>query len=97
MNPLNLILSLVKGKNIYDTASKVLVTLAGFLSGMDPNKTGNDDLAAGVMVSVAKGLDAYAVDDNNEHGNIVDAVIAGLQEYRRQAVDLGLITDKPGS
>lgn len=88
------LLSLIKGRNIYETISKVLTLLAGFVAGADSNKSGTDDLTAGVLASVAKGIDAYAVQDNNLHGNVVDGVIAALEEYRAQAKDLGLITQQ---
>jgi hypothetical protein len=86
------LLSLFKRKKIYQTISKVLATLASFVAGADSDRKGNDDLTAGVLFAVAAGVDAYAEQDNNEYGNIVDGVIACLTEYRRQAVDLGLIT-----
>ena len=70
----------------------MLSTLAGFVAGADADRKGPDDLTAGVLFAVAAGVDAYAEQDNNQHGNIVDGVIACLTEYRRQAVDLGLIT-----
>jgi hypothetical protein len=86
------LLSLFRGKNIYQTISKVLSTLAGFVAGADSDRKGNDDLTAGVLFAVAAGVDAYAEQDNNPHGNIVDGVIACLTEYRNQAADLGLIS-----
>ena len=85
------VLGLIKGRNMYETISKVLTPLAGFVAGADSNKTGTDELTAGVLASVAKGIDAYAVQDNNEHGSVVDGVIAALEEYRAQAKDIGLI------
>ena len=93
MKNLNFLLSLIRGKNHYETISKVLATAAGFIAGADENKTGNDDLLAGCLLAVADGVSAYAVKDNNEHGNIVDGLIAGLQKYRAEMVACGKITN----
>lgn len=89
---LQFLLSLIKGSNLYETVVKVLTLVAGFIAGVDSNKQGNDDLLAGALYSVAAAVEAYGEKDNNEHGNIVDGVIAGLLEYREQMVTLGRIT-----
>jgi hypothetical protein len=89
---LKFILSLIKGKDTYDTIVKVLNVIAGFVAGADSNNTGNDDLLAGALTAVAHGVEAYGVKDNNEEGNIVDGLIAALQSYREEAVKLGRIT-----
>lgn len=89
---LQFLLSLIKGKNIYDTVAKILTVLAGFLAGADADKNGNDDLAAGAVYALATAVEAYAVKDNNEHGNIVDGLIAGLHKYRAEMVACGKIT-----
>lgn len=90
MNPLEL-LKLLGGKNPFELVSKILVLVAGFLAAADENNDGPDDLAAGALFSISSGLDAYARKDDNEHGNIVDGLIAGLQEYRTQMVKAGKI------
>jgi hypothetical protein len=92
---LQFLLSLIKGKNVFETVSKVLVLVAGFLAGIDADKEGNDDLAAGALLAVADATAAYGEQDNNEHGNIVDGLIAGLQRYRAEMVQCGRITTVP--
>lgn len=88
---LGFLLSLVRGSNVYETIGKMLEIIAGFLAGLDANDTGKDDLLAGVFLSLADGIKAYGEQDNNEHGNIVDGLIAGLQTYRAEMVRLGYI------
>lgn len=88
----NIIISLIKGTNVYQTAAKLLNLLAGFLAGRDADHTGPDDMLAGCLSAIADGISAYAVKDNNEHGNIVDGLIAGLEKYREEMVLCGQIT-----
>ena len=89
---LQFLLGLIRGSNVYETVVKVLTIVAGFLAGVDADKEGNDDLLAGALFSVASAVEAYGHQDNNEHGNVVDGLIAGLTEYRDQMVQLGKIT-----
>lgn len=88
---LSFLISILKGSNVFETVAKILNIAAGFLANNDADKLGTDDLAAGVLSAAADGLKAYGVRDTNEHGNIVDGVIAGLQEYREEMVQLGRI------
>lgn len=88
---LSFFIALLKGSNIYETVAKILNIAAGFLANNDTDKIGTDDLAAGVSSAVADGLTAYGLKDNNEHGNIVDGVIAGLQKYRQEMISFGKI------
>ena len=92
MSSLNWLVGLLKGSNVYDTISKILNIAAGFLANNDADKAGNDDLLAGVLSSVADAVDAYAKKDNNEFGNIVDPVLAGITRFRDEMVELGKIT-----
>jgi hypothetical protein len=87
----NFLISLLKGSNIYETVTKILNLAAGFLAANDPDKQGTDDLLAGCLLSISDGIAAYGKKDNNEHGNIVDGLIAGLQKYRSEMVDCGVI------
>ncbi len=88
----NLIISLLKGANIYETVVKVLNLAAGFLAAKDNDKLGTDDLLAGCLSSIADGIAAFGQKDNNEHGNIVDGLIATLTRYRDEMIQLGRIT-----
>ncbi len=88
---LQLLLGLFQGSNLYETLVKVITLIAGFIANIDGDKQGKDDLLAGALFSVAEGIDAYGKQDDNEHGNIVDGLIAGLTEYREQMVSLGKI------
>jgi hypothetical protein len=90
----NFLITLLKGANVYETIVKILNLSAGFLAAHDPDHTGTDDLLAGCLSAVADGINAYAVKDNNEHGNIVDGLIAGLQKYRDEMVTCGKITTR---
>ena len=66
--------------------------MAGFLAAKDTDREGPDDLLAGCLLSLSDGITAYAVRDNNEHGNIVDGLIAALQRYREEMVACGNIS-----
>ena len=88
----NFLLALLKGSNIYETLTKILNLTAGFIAARDIDETGADDILAGCLLSISDGISAYAVQDNNEHGNIVDGLIAGLQKYRQEMVSCGKIT-----
>lgn len=88
----NFLLSLLKGSNIYETVTKILNLAAGFLAARDTDRQGTDDLLAGCLLSISDGIAAYAVQDNNEHGNIVDGLIAGLQKYREEMISCGKIS-----
>ena len=90
----NFLLALLKGSNTYATVVKILNLSAGFLAGRDPDHTGPDDLLAGCLLSISDGISAYAVKDNNQHGNIVDGLIAALQKYREEMIRSGVITAK---
>ena len=87
----NIVFSLLRGANIYDTAAKLLSVVAGFLAARDTDREGTDDLLAGCLLSLSDGITAYAVRDNNEHGNIVDGLISGLKRYREEMVAVGRI------
>ena len=89
----NFLIALLKGSNIYETIVKILNLAAGFLAAHDDDKQGNDDLLAGCLSSVADGIAAYGQQDNNEHGNIVDGLIAGLKKYREEMVTIGKIVN----
>ena len=89
----NFLLSLLKGSNIYDTVVKILNLATGFLAARDVDNNGSDDLLAGCLLSISDGIAAYAVKDNNEHGNIVDGLIAGLQKYREAMIACGEIKE----
>lgn len=96
MNPLDLIkgiLGVATGNSAYETIAKVCQTTGATVVAIDSNNTGADDLAGGAIVVIGDAFSAYAKQDNNEHGNVVDALIAGLQQYRTQAVRCGLITN----
>ena len=82
----------MRGANVYETATKLLTVVAGFLAAKDPDREGTDDLLAGCLLSLSDGITAYAVRDNNQHGNIVDFLIAGLHRYREEMVAAGKIT-----
>lgn len=86
-----MLLGLFQGSNVYETIVKVLVLIAGFIVNIDSDKEGNDDLLAGSLFAAASAIEAYGKQDDNEHGNIVDGLIAGLSEYRKQMVALGKI------
>ena len=88
----NIVFSLLRGSNIYETAAKLLSVVAGFLAAKDSDRDGPDDLLAGCLLSLSDGISAYAVRDNNQHGNIVDGLIAGLQRYREEMITCGKIT-----
>jgi hypothetical protein len=90
----NFLLALLKGSNTYDTVVKILNLSAGFLAGRDADHTGTDDLLAGCLLSISDGISAYAAKDNNEHGNIVDGLIAALQKYREEMTQCGAISTK---
>ena len=51
-------------------------------------------LLAGCLLSISDGISAYAIKDNNEHGNIVDGLIAALQKYREEMIQCGVISTK---
>ena len=87
----NILFSLLRGANVYETAAKLLGVVAGFLAASDADKDGTDYLLAGCLLSLSDGISAYAVCDNNQHGNIVDGLIAGLQRYREEMVACGKI------
>ena len=86
--------ALLKGSKVYDTVVKILNISAGFHAGRDPDHTGTDDLVTGWLLSISDGISTYAVKDNNQHGNIVDGLIAGLQKYREEMIQCGVITTK---
>lgn len=88
----NILFSLLRGANVYETAAKLLSVVAGFLAANDNNKDGTDDLLAGCLLSLSDGISAYAVKDNNQHGNIVDGLIAALHRYREEMIACGKIT-----
>jgi hypothetical protein len=88
----NFLISLLKGANIYETVTKILNLAAGFLAGRDADREGTDDLLAGCLLSISDGISAYAVKDNNKHGNIVDGLIAGLTKYREEMIACGRIS-----
>jgi hypothetical protein len=88
----NIVFSLLRGSNIYETAAKLLGVVAGFLAAKDTDREGSDDLLAGCLLSLSDGISAYAVRDNNEHGNIVDGLIATLTRYREEMAACGKIT-----
>ena len=90
----NILLTLLKGSNTYQTIIKILQLAAGFLAGRDADHTGTDDLLAGCLLSISDGISAYAAKDNNEHGNIVDGLIAALQKYREEMIQCGVIRTK---
>ena len=73
----NFLLTLLKGSNTYDTVVKILNLAARFLAGRDADHTGTDDLLAGCLISIADGISACAIKDHNQHGSIVDGLIAG--------------------
>ena len=88
----NFLIALLKGSNIYETITKILNLAAGFLAANDTDKTGTDDLLAGCLLSISDGIAAYGQKDNNQHGNVVDGLIAGLQKYRDEMATCGKIT-----
>jgi len=97
MNFLNLVkflLGSLKGSNVHETIAKVCQTAGTAVAAVDSNKGGNDDLAAGALLAIGEGFEKYSKQASNQHGNIVDSLIAGLQEYRTQAEECGLIVDK---
>ena len=83
------------GGNVFQKVSLILATAAGLLANLDANKEGNDDLAAGALLALSAGFAAYAQKGYNQHGNIVDALISGLTEYKEKMKELGII--KPAS
>jgi len=89
---INFLLALLKGSNVYKTVTKILSVAAGFLANNDSDKVGTDDLLAGCLLAIADGIDAYGELDNNQEGNIVDGLIAGLTRYREEMISLGRIT-----
>lgn len=88
----NIVFSLLRGSNVYETAAKLLSVVAGFLAARDTDREGTDDLFAGCLLSLSDGIAAYAVRDNNQHGNVVDGLIAALQRYREEMVACGKVT-----
>jgi len=88
----NILFTLLRGSNVYETAAKLLTVVAGFLAAKDADRVGSDDLLAGCLLSLSDGISAYATKDNNEHGNIVDGLIAGLTRYREEMIACGKIT-----
>ena len=71
-----ILFSLLRGLNVYETAAKLLSVVAG--SANDTDKDGTDDPLAGCLLSLSDGIPAYAVRHNNQHGNVVDGLIAAL-------------------
>lgn len=43
---------------------------------------------------MSDGIAAYAIKDNNEHGNIVDGLIAALLKYGEEMTQCGPISTK---
>ena len=85
------LISLLKGSNIFETVVKILTVVAGFLAARDSDNTGQDDTLAGCILSIADGISAYGVQDNNLEGNVVVGLIAGLQKYRTEMIACGRI------
>ena len=50
----NILFSLLRGANVYETAAKLLSVVAGFLAANDNNKDGTDDLLAGCLLSLSE-------------------------------------------
>lgn len=84
-------IGLIKGNNVYSTVGNVLHTAGVTVAAADANDTGNDDLAAGAILTIGEGFTRYGQGGSNTHGNIVDALLAGLTEYRAEMVKLGKI------
>lgn len=83
--------ALISSQNVYAVIVQILTLVAGFLAGLDSDKKGPDDLAAGTMLAVADGIAAYGEKNDNDLGNILDGVIAALVKFRAEAVALGLV------
>ena len=77
--------------NVFAKVGMILATAAGLLASLDANKEGNDDLAAGALLALSAAFTAYSNKEHNQHGNIVDALISGLKEYKARMQDLGII------
>ena len=61
------------------------------VAAIDSKDAGHDDLAAGAILALGDGFKKYGDKGSNFQGNIVDALIAGLNEYRSEMVRCGKI------
>jgi len=84
-------IGLIKGSNVFQTVGNVLHTAGVTVAAVDTNNTGNDDLAAGAILTLGEGFTRYGQGTSNTHGNIVDALISSLTEYRSEMVRCGKI------
>ena len=84
-------IGLIKGSNVFQTVGNVLHTAGTTVAAIDSNDAGNDDLAAGAILALGDGFKKYGDKGSNLQGNIVDALIAGLNEYRSEMVRCGKI------
>ena len=82
---------LIKGSNIYKTVGNVLHVAGTTVAAADSNNTGNDDLAAGAILALGEGFAKFGEKSSNLQGNIVDALISGLTEYKAEMVRCGKI------
>jgi hypothetical protein len=82
---------LMKGSNVFKTVGNVLHIAGTTVAASDKNDTGNDDLAAGAILALGEGFTKYGEKSSNLQGNIVDALISGLNEYRTEMVRCGKI------
>jgi hypothetical protein len=79
------------GGSIWSKLSTICGIAAVFAAGADSNKTGTDDLAGSVLVTVGEGLDAYDKKEYNKVGNLIDAGIAGLIKLKSELIASGQI------
>jgi hypothetical protein len=85
------LVGIFKGANVWQTAGNALQIGGTLVVNSDSNSTGEDDLIGNIMISAADGLNAYGKKDYNKLGNLIDAVISGLQSLKASLVSSGKI------